>query len=59
MTQLIKHYWINRENGGWATDTPYGLMMPNIKGLKIKHSLFTQERVPFFLSEVPDYFDLD
>ena len=59
MTQLIKHYYINRETGGWATDTPYGLMMPNIKGLEIKHSLFTQERVPFFLSEVPDYFEYE
>lgn len=59
MTQLIKHYWINRETGGWAIDTPYGLMMPNIKGLEIKISLFTQERVPFFLSEVPDYFEYE
>lgn len=59
MTQLIKHYWINRETGGWAIDTPYGLMMPDIKGLEIKHSLFTQERVPFFLSEVPDYFEYE
>lgn len=59
MTQLIKHYWINRETGGWATDTPYGLMMPDIKGLEIKHSLFTQERVPYFLSEVPDYFEYE
>lgn len=59
MTQLIKHYWINRETGGWALDTPYGLMMPNIKGLETKHSLFTQERVPFFLSEVPDYFEYE
>lgn len=59
MTQLIKHYWINRDTGGWALDTPYGLMMPNIKGLETKHSLFTQERVPFFLSEVPDYFEYE
>jgi len=59
MTQLIKHYWINRDTGGWATDTPYGLMMPNIKGLETKYSLFTQERVPFFLSEVPDYFEYE
>jgi len=59
MTQLIKHYWINRETGGWAIDTPYGLMMPDIKGLETKHSLFTQERVPFFLSEVPDYFEYE
>jgi hypothetical protein len=59
MTQLIKHYWINRENGEWATDTPYGLMMPDIKGLETKYSFFTQERVPFFLSEVPDYFEYE
>ena len=59
MTQLIKHYWINRDTGGWATDTPYGLMMPNIRGLETKISLFTQERVPFFLSEVPDYFEYE
>lgn len=59
MTQLIKHYWINRETGGWAINTQYGLMMPDIKGMKIKHSLFTQERVPFFLSEVPDYFEYE
>lgn len=59
MTQLIKHYWINRETGGWAIDTPYGLMMPDIKGLETKYSLFTQERVPFFLSEVPDYFEYE
>ena len=59
MTQLIKHYWINRDTGGWATNTPYGLMMPNIRGLETKISLFTQERVPFFLSEVPDYFEYE
>lgn len=59
MTQLIKHYWINRETGGWAINTQYGLMMPDIKGLETKHSLFTQERVPFFLSEVPDYFEYE
>jgi hypothetical protein len=59
MSQLLKHYWINRDNGGWAIDTPYGLMMPNIRGLETKHSLFTQEKVPFFLSEVPDYFEYE
>jgi hypothetical protein len=59
MTQLVKHYWINRDTGTWATDTRFGLMMPNIKGLETKYSLFTQERVPFFLSEVPDYFEYE
>lgn len=59
MTQLIKHYYVNRETGGWATNTPYGLMMPNIKGLEIKHQLYNVNGIPFFLSEVPDYFEYE
>ena len=59
MTQLIKHYLIDRDNGRWATYIPLGYIMPNINGLETKHSLFTQERVPFFLSEVPDYFEYE
>lgn len=59
MTQLIKHYYVNRETGGWATNTPYGLMMPNIKGLEIKHQLYNGNGIPFFLSEVPDYFEYE
>jgi len=59
MTQLVKHYYINRDTGGWAIDTPYGLMMPNIKGLEIKHRLSNENGVPFFLSEVPEYFEYE
>jgi hypothetical protein len=54
MSQLLKHYFINRENGEWATDTRFGLMGPNIKGLEIQYNLFTQNEIPYCLSTVPD-----
>jgi hypothetical protein len=59
MTQLIKHYWINRDTGGWATDTPYGLMMPNIKGLEVKYNLFTEDNIQYCLSTIPEYFEYE
>ena len=57
MSQLLKHYWINRDTGEWATDTPYGLMMPNIKGLEVKYNLFTEDNIQYCLSTVPEYFE--
>jgi hypothetical protein len=57
MSQLIKHYFINRETKGWATDTRFGLMMPNLKGLEIQHQLTTENDVPYCLSYVPEYFE--
>ncbi len=57
MSQLIKHYFINRDTGGWATDTRFGLMMPNLKGLEIQHQLTTENNVPYCLSYVPEYFE--
>lgn len=59
MSQLLKHYYINRETGGWANNTPYGLMMPNIKGLEIKYQLTTENGIPYFLSTAPDYFEYE
>jgi hypothetical protein len=59
MSQLLKHYWINRDTGGWATDTPYGLMMPNIEGLEVKYNLFTENNIPYCLSTVPEYFEYE
>jgi len=59
MSQLIKHYWINRDTGEWATDTYFGLMMPIIKGLKIEHELFTENNIPFFLSTIPEYHEYE
>lgn len=59
MTQLVKHYWINRDTGGWATDTRFGLMIPNIRGLEIKYELLDLNDIPFFLSYVPEYFEYE
>jgi|688.fasta_scaffold731576_2 hypothetical protein len=59
MSQLLKHYWINRDTGGWATDTPYGLMMPNIKGLEVKYNLFTEDNIQYCLSTIPEYFEYE
>lgn len=59
MSQLLKHYWINRDTNGWATDTPYGLMMPNIKGLKVEYNLTTENNIPYCLSTVPEYFEYE
>lgn len=57
MSQLIKHYFINRDTGEWVIDTPHGYMMPNLKGLEIQYWLFTDNQVPYALSTVPEYFE--
>lgn len=57
MTQLVKHYFIDRDTGKWATDTRIGLMIPYIKGVKFCHELVDENDIPFFLSHVPDYFE--
>lgn len=57
MSQLIKHYFINRDTGGWVIDAPHGYMMPNLRGLEIQHWLFTDNQVPHALSTVPEYFE--
>ena len=54
MSQLIKHYFINRDTGEWVIDTPHGYMVPNLKGLDIQHWLFTDNQVPYALSTVDD-----
>jgi len=57
MSQLIKHYFINRDNGKWAIDTKYGLTLPNIKGLQIVHQLEDNNGIPYCLSTCPEYFE--
>ena len=59
MSQLLKHYWINRDTGGWATDTPYGLMMPSIKELEVKYNLITENNILYCLSTAPEYFEYE
>jgi hypothetical protein len=57
MSQLLKHYFINRDTGNWATDTRFGLMMPNIKELEIQYQLTTENDIPFCLSTCPEFFE--
>lgn len=57
MSQLIKHYFINRDTGGWVINAPHGYMVPNLKGLDIQYRLFTDNQVPYALSTVPEYFE--
>ena len=54
MTQLLKHYYLNRNNGEWATNTRFGLMMPKIDHLEIQYTLEDENNIPFMLSHVPD-----
>lgn len=54
MTQLLKHYYLNRDNGEWATNTRFGLMMPKIEHLEVQHRLEDENNIPFMLSYVPD-----
>jgi len=54
MTQLLKHYYLNRDNGEWATNTRFGLMMPKIDHLEIQYTLEDENNIPFMLSHVPD-----
>jgi hypothetical protein len=57
MSQLLKHYFINRDTGNWATDTRFGLMMPKIKELEIQYQLTTENDIPFCLSTCPEFFE--
>lgn len=57
MSQLIKHYFINRDTGEWVIDAPHGYIVPNLKGLEIQHWIFTDNQVPYALSTVPEYFE--
>jgi len=54
MTQLIKHYYLNRDSGEWATNTRFGLMIPKIDHLDVQYRLEDENNIPFMLSHVPD-----
>lgn len=57
MSQLLKHYFINRDTKQWAVDTRFGLMMPDIKELNIIHQLTDDNDIPFCLSTCPEYLE--
>lgn len=61
MTQLLKHYLVDRDNPNVFATTPeqfskpmFGTVAPNIEGLEVVHSLFDDNNIVFFLSTCPD-----
>lgn len=61
MAQLLKHYWVNRDNiSEYAVSSVqysrsmFGVVMPNIEGLNVVHRLEDENTIPFFLSTCPD-----
>lgn len=54
MTQLLKHYLINRDTGKYALTIPSGYMNVSLEGLQVVHRLFTENDVPYCLSTCLD-----
>lgn len=61
MTQLVKHYLVDRDNPSVFATTPeqfsrpmFGTMSANIEGLEIVHSLTDENGIQYFLSNCPD-----
>jgi hypothetical protein len=61
MTQLVKHYLVDRDNPSVFATTPeqfsrpmFGTMGPNIEGLEVVHTLTDENNIQFFLSNCPD-----
>jgi hypothetical protein len=61
MTQLIKHYWVDRDRPGVFATTPaqfaqpmFGVVGFTAEGIVGVHSLIDENGIEFFLSNVPD-----
>lgn len=61
MSQLLKHYWVSRDNFlEFATTLEqfsrpmFGVVMPKIDGLEVVHRLSDENNIEFFLSTCPD-----
>lgn len=61
MTQLVKHYLVDRDNPSVFATTPeqfsrpmFGTMSANIEGLETVHSLTDENGIQYFLSNCPD-----
>lgn len=61
MTQLLKHYWVDRDNTQVFAISPdqwskpmFGVIGFSVDGLEIIHRLFDENGIEFFLSECPD-----
>jgi len=61
MTQLIKHYLLDRDNPSVFATTPeqwaqpmFGVISFTAEGLEVVHTLFDENGIEFFLSTCPD-----
>jgi hypothetical protein len=57
MSQLLKHYFLDRDTGKYALTPADGYMVPNIKGLDIIYRLSDANDMEYCLSNCPDYFE--
>ena len=57
MSQLLKHYFLDRDTGAYALTPADGYMIPNIKGLDIVHRLSDENNIEYCLSTCPEYFE--
>lgn len=57
MSQLLKHYFVDRDTGAYAMSPADGYILPNIKGLDIVHRLFDENNMEYCLSTCPEYLE--
>jgi len=57
MSQLIKHFLVDRDTGEWIKGEIRGYVYPKLKELEIVHSIFDENNNHICLSKVPEYFE--
>jgi len=57
MSQLIKHFLVDRDTGEWIKGKIRGYIFPNLKGLEIVYRLTDVNGDHICLSKVPEYFE--
>jgi|TARA_R100001509_G_scaffold11432_2_gene5947 hypothetical protein len=57
MSQLIKHFLVDRDTGEWIKGGIRGYVFPNLKSLEIVYRLTDENGDHICLSKVPEYFE--
>lgn len=57
MSQLIKHFLVDRDTGEWIKGKIRGYVYPKLKGLEIVYRLTDENGDHICLSRVPEYFE--
>jgi len=57
MSQLIKHFLMDRDSGEWIRGDIRGYVFPKLKGLEIVYRLTDENGDHICLSRVPEYFE--